>query len=886
MNCPRILPFLVICAALNLIHLKFSYAQQNEKQKETLWDKTQKYTNIATGVASSFAPLLDALGGDSSGIQKYVDAYTQTTGHPQFPSCRIMPTVPQLTLTCTSRPTLIKDPLGKESLAENTNDKAIANLTFLRGMYAQGKNEFDNNGNKSQGVACLKNQLNDISKSFEKINKTLDDAITQFKLDARALEESMAQQKKALKVDYEVLFKGSDDNTFNPITQILDVPGCESLFENESLRKTYLGQGPAGSKAGLLGIREADSTSDRIKNSTEFNKNSHVIYSDLNKMMNSFSKKLSSMTSSDIVNGSGITEELKDGTTDLTQYKFLNSPSFQNSLKEAVNNVRTERQEIIGRFKSYLGNTPEDQIFLSAIQNASEKSNLKAQFTNWKNGKELSCIREKILGGSANKGSTADIINKLIADGRPSRKKMANKPCLSNDGCKSYINNEISKLFTLYENSGTTTNNEEVKSRISKISAVKTDLTQSVYTFSLNNSSGNRVTLGKLLQTYRDECQNEIQLNENAEYNYVANKIMPQAIDELSKFDKEIKKSVVKNIHSEIFDCGGKAVNYNSCENVLPGASGSFCYNQAMQCSQNINKCQTRVDGLIQERKNNITSNIKNMNDKVELLNSHMFQDLQLKMKTYSSFIDSTLVGLSQWAGFKSSPNDFNIKKISDKDMNVNEYKELTEPPFNLSILSPEKTVEQYAEAIDVLKEKNEEMLSTIKEKFNEEIKGIQNNYNEALKSIDAAIAACSAANEKISKYLADRVDVCKKTESKEKAQEAFSDLMGSKYYPGKEKTCEKVKELDLNITRFKRCDKANGALKTLKDLCNNQSPDESKISSQYEQLQTAAESCVEKEEATKCDSVQTSNDPSLVKREGTPKGDPKKTEKKEIEEK
>lgn len=757
----RLIPILVFIFLLNVFHSKIYSG-------ETIWDTTQKIANTGANIAKSVAPLVDALGGDGTKLDQFINNYSQTVPHVQFPMCRIQPTAPNLGGICTERTTTITMGNGQNAALE-ANNKVIALLGFQRAQYVQGQSEQNNEYDSTQGVACLQSQLDGITKNFEKINKTLDDAITQFKLDSRNLEDSFENQKKALKNDYEILFKGS--NNFDPVKEILDVPGCESLFEHEGLGKKF-------KSSGLMGVRDEDETSNRIKESTEFNKNAHVIFSDLDKMMNSLNKKVSSMSASDIVNNKDISKELTDGTTDLTQYKFKTSPSFNNSLIDAVNNVRTERQEIINRFKDYLGNSKVDSDFLDSIKNASEKSNLQAQFVNWQNGKKLNCLKEKISGSSSGNNDPSEVINKLISESRPSRKNMAGQGCSSNVSCKNYINSEISKLFKLQGDSQTSGNLDTIETRISKISAVKNDLTQTIYTFPLKNSPGTKVTLGQLLKTYNEQCQKEISLNQNASFDHVVKKIMPRAIDDLSKFDKNLKRSIVANIKSEIFDCNGKAINYGSCSSVLPGESKSFCYKQASQCSQNIQRCQSRVEGLIEEKKVNITSNIKNMNDKVELFNNTTFQDLQLKMKAYTSFVDSTLVGLSRWAGYKTSPNEFNFKKPDAKD-NVlsSEYEELTKPPFSLKLLSPEQTVAQYSEMLDKVKEKNQEILDSINTKFNKEISTIKQNYANAITAIDKALENCNKANGKVYEKIEKNIDKCKVDKEKEKIEKLKNDF-------------------------------------------------------------------------------------------------------------
>lgn len=878
-----------------------SYAQTPPKKTtgQKIGEVVSETTRISNLVVPVLGPLFD---GDMKGVMGALGSLGQGSRHPQFPQCIIMPNIPNIPGMCSYAPT--NDPVTA-SEQTNTNARIGAGLNILKRNYEMGTAETDNLGANNNGIACLNQQVSNIDRDFEKISKVLDDSVTNWKLTTDALMKEVDVQKEQLTQDYNLLFTGGNDK-FNPVTDLLAQPGCESMFEEDGISKSYLNNtGDNKQKhGGLMGIQQSQEA--RVKSSTEFIKNAGLIQKDLNNTLNELEKNINNTSINKLVTDTGLADSLKTSTTDLSQYSILENSSFTNGLRTALTDMRTEREGLINSFQEYLNpNDPSDSNFIKSLKEGGDANNKDAIITSWKNDKERKCIYQEV-------GATdqASFEKKLYTLAAPKDRRMNQFDCGTQKSCSNYIKTVLNTLSN--DQDGQT-----LSSKITKVSANSNVSVQNVYTFKTPQNPAARNTLGQLIRGIESKCQKTMALNK-ASYAHVVKNIIAPAVKKIEQQDKNLRKKIMSRMRNEIMDCKGKPINYGSCENNIPtaGSKSSFCFKQANICSTNIKSCSQRLNQMIDTTKGQIKINADNINAKVKLLKENMHADLITKMTEISKTADTQLniPGLSKYAGYESTKNEFTFgtkDSANNPDAFFKDFPELQNPPMNIKISNPADAAKQYAENIDLIREKYKAMKTKIMQKMNEEITKIRANYANAIKLLNDAIQQCTGILKEMQKEIAGTQDKCVKEGADELATNTLDTIIGSFDTP--ETLCKETNSKDLAITKeleetyvkWRKNSKLKGKYDSLVILCNNRitikekveeikkglppteqnaankdlEDHDEKIVAEYKKFQDALKGSIKKEAVTACTAV---NNEMGAKLPGpTPKRDSNKDNKK-----
>ena len=866
---------------LVLVDLVFAQNDTNPAQDKSFLQKVGEtvhkstpYINAGVNVYNEVAPLFKD---DNNFASVNINRGTR---HVQFPSCSIQPTTPNIPMYCSF------NPMGNQLEQAQTNQRILAFLYKTQLLYESGKATVDNYGNNNNGVACLKQQVKNIDRDFEKISKVLDDSVTQWKLATDALMKEVDTQKEKLTDDYNLLFTGKND-TFNPVKDLLAIPGCEAMFEEDGISATYLGKGEkTEGQAGLMALEKSEAI--RVKSANEFNKNASLIEKDLKSTLQQFEQNINNTAMKDLVSDKGIADTLKSKTSDLSQYSLVNTKGFSNALKTSLTAMQTEREGLINTFKEYLKN---DDEFLTALREGGDAKNKKGLFTAWQNKQERSCLYREV--GASDEASFQKQLYLLAA---PKNTKMRQFNCGSQKSCSNYVSTVITTL----------TNDEEGSSlsqKITRISANKNASVQNVYTFKTPQNPAARLTLGELLRTINNKCKKTMSLNK-ASYTHVVQKIIAPAIKKLEEQDKNYRNKIVADMRNELMECKGKGVNYGSCQNTLPNAESSFCFRQASLCSTSINTCSKVLQNKIETTREQIKINAQTINSKVKLLKETMHQDLISKMGEMSSVanLQLNIPALSKYAGYESTKNEFTFgtdKNKEDKNAFFSDFEELQKPPLNIKISDPAFASKMYADNIEILRDKYSTMKKKIMAKMEEEISAISANYENALKIIREAIQQCLGANQQLQAYLEKNAqkkqDICLE-EEEDKITKMLKEIISNSDTPDKycdnDKAWEKNKDAD-SLTGLKKAahnckSKADNEVKDLTDACSEYEkldPDNKndannikvqEVKAKYNALRDRIKNCINqnKEKFTECHNINDEMGSSLK----TPKGrDPEK---------
>lgn len=812
--------FFFISSLLQMLLLTYTHAQTtapaNEEKEKNVMQKVDGYIQKGQQIYNQASPALNVLqsylGGGTKEMMAALGQVGQARAHTAFPMCQVLDTIPKIPRSCQyedHRNTI----MASETTSNNT--ALISYLQALKSSYEMGKSSVDNHGNNLNGVACLKEQINVLNADFERINKNLDDDITKWKIITDKLIKDVRIQKEKLTDDYNLLYTGGNDK-FNPIDDLLAQPGCDNMFEHDSITKSYLGQNADLKNGGLMGIRESEEK--RAKNAIEFLKNAPLIQKDLSTTLNQLEMNLNNTSINELINNGSISESLRTSTTDLSQYTITNNPNFTNGIRTAITDMRSTRNGIINEFKGFLNaNDSADASFLKSLAEAGDNVNKDSIFTSWQNKKKLNCIYQQVSSDSI-EGFEAQLYALASPKDPKMRKTDLKFNCASNKSCKAFVSQVMLALND--DSSG-----EPLEKRISNINAVNNTSIENVYTFKTPDNSAARKTLKQLLNSFNTQCKKTMSLENQASYDHVVDKIMKPAIKKLKDQDKNLRKNIMARMRNELMECKGKGINHNSCSNVLPN-DNAFCFKQASTCSQNINQCTQTLTLFINQAVGQIKINADNINAKVRQLKTDMHQNLISKMADISNTanLHLNIAALAKYAGYETKKNNFTIGTSNDEE-NPNAFmkgfEKLVEPPRNIKILRPENATELYAENIEMIKDQYSDMKKKIAAKMNEEIKLIASNYENSIDIIEAELKKCGEVIKTMKKEHGDYIEVCKTTGAKDKAQTLIEEIL--KNTEEYEDICKKDDDdLELKVTldkEYKNWKNNKDAVKTYKKL-------------------------------------------------------------------
>lgn len=830
--------FLIIVVVWLYGRMAFSQTQPSQPNpaptKKSTTEKVTDIVNKTSNIFQTTKPLIDALasGQGTGGIVNALNTMATQGGnkHPIFQECRMQPAIPSNLGICVTQETF-KDKTEKDNISSK-NEKALNSLVSIRQEYL-----------KNNGEACLKQKISTIDADFGKIDKSLNDSITKWKLEHAAFMKRIQEEKEKLTDDYNLLYTGKN-NKFNPINNLLSQPGCEAMFDHTGISKSYIKAGDGG----LMGIKT--SQEDRTSDSTTFLKNSALIEKDLTTTLNQLEKNLRNTSMEDLTKAnSTINETLKTQTTDLSQFSILQNPSFKNTIDTSLTDMRSKRQGIINTFKEYLSGS-EDQSFMNTLMNGGDANNKKDLFQSWQNQKKLECINKEF--GASNQESLKKKLYTLIA---PKDNRMKNFTC--NKSCKDFVERSMS---IIHDNS----DGRSLEEKLGKLSANVSVSVNNVYTFRNPANPAIRSTLAQLMQGYAQSCQKSMALNKKS-FDFVVKKIITPAIKELENHDNNLRSDIMKRMRNELLDCRGKATNFEGCSSVLPSKSNNttsthFCFNQASICSENIQQCSNRLNQLIDTTTAQMTASAEKINLETKGFKEAMFKDLTNAMNLQSETANLTLniPSLANYAGYDSKPNIYSFDQSSKGNADnefFDDFPKLQVAPMNIKIANPANAKELYESNMEKIKAYYSSMKDKIKEKIQEEILASRENNKNAITNIDAELQRCDKFITTIKTSLQNNQDSCVK-----KVQDAILNDI-TENLDTVPSTCNQT-NID-SLKKYKhQCKVISDMIKTLEHRCNQHNEDDDDKDDQYgvlkqaDKIKNSLKSCVDNETSSECENL------------------------------